>query len=114
MHELSIALGIVKVAEAETARANMQKVEQIELEIGALAGIEIEALEFVWASAVKETILEKAVKKIKIIKGEAKCEECGHVFKLKQLYDTCPDCGSYLKTITKGKELLVKSLELSD
>jgi hydrogenase nickel incorporation protein HypA/HybF len=113
MHELSIALGIVNVAEAETAKANMDRVEHIELEIGALAGIEMEALDFVWPSAVKGTVLEEAVKKITIVQGEAQCQQCQSNFRLKYLHETCPACGSYLKTITKGKELLVKSLELS-
>ena len=32
---------------------------------------------------------------------------------LDNIYDACPKCNSYLKGIIKGKELLVKSLEVS-
>ena len=46
MHELSIALGIVKIAEDETAKVNADEVTKIELEIGVLSGIEIESLNF--------------------------------------------------------------------
>ena len=44
MHELSIALGIVKIAEEEMAKAGSNQIEAIELEIGTLAGIEFESL----------------------------------------------------------------------
>jgi hydrogenase nickel incorporation protein HypA/HybF len=113
MHELSIAMGIVDIAEKETAKAKANKVDIIELEIGTLAGIEFDALEFVWPSAVKNTVLEYATKKITIIHGEGQCSDCDTIFKLDNIYDACPNCKGYLKGIIKGKELLVKSLEVS-
>jgi len=113
MHELSIALGIVDIAEKETKKANKNKVELIELEIGTLAGIEFDSLDFVWSSAVKNTVLETAKKKINIIEGIAKCGDCSHTFKLKNVYDSCPKCNSYLKSIIKGKELRVVCLEVT-
>lgn len=113
MHELSIAMGIVDIAKKETAKVKAEKVDMIELEIGTLAGIEFDALDFVWSSAVKDTVLENAIKKINIIHGEAKCSDCESIFKLDNIYDACPNCNSYLKGIIKGKELLVKSMEVS-
>lgn len=113
MHELSVALGIVKIAEEETSKAEAQSVELIELEIGTLAGIEIDSLDFVWASAVKNTVLENAVKRIHIIQGKGKCIDCDSVFDIKNIYDPCPKCGGFLKNILFGKELRVKALEVS-
>lgn len=113
MHELSIALGIVDIAEKETKKANKRNVDLIELEIGTLAGIEFESLDFVWSSAVKNTVLEHAEKRINIIEAEAKCGDCNTVFKIKKVFDACPNCKSYLKGIIKGKELRVVSLEVS-
>jgi len=113
MHELSIALGIVDIAEKETKKAKKNKVELIELEIGTLAGIEFDSLEFIWPAAVKNTVLEHAEKRINIIEGEAKCGDCQHIFKVKYIYDCCPKCNSYLKGIIKGKELRIKYLEVS-
>ena len=113
MHELSIALGIVKIAEDETSKANMTTVELIELEIGTLAGIEFDALDFVWPAAVKDTVLEHAEKRIEIVNGLGKCMDCTTEFELDNLYDSCPKCQSVLKGILKGKELRVKSLECS-
>ncbi|MBT8394131.1 MAG: hydrogenase maturation nickel metallochaperone HypA, partial [Bacteroidia bacterium] len=62
---------------------------------------------------VKNTILENAIKKITIVYGQAKCSDCETVFALENIYDACPNCKSYLKHIIKGKELLVKRLEVS-
>ena len=113
MHELSIALGIVKIAEEETAKAMANKVDMIELEIGTLAGIEFESLYFVWPMAVKNTILENAQKKVHIVKGKGKCMDCETVFDMDHFYDSCPKCQSNFKGILQGKELRVKSLEVS-
>lgn len=112
MHELSIALGIVRIAEEETSKAGAQKVETIELEIGTQSGIEIDALEFVWPSAVKGTVLEKAERKIEIIQAYASCLDCQTEFQIEQVYDVCPNCESYLKAIIKGKELKIRALEV--
>jgi hydrogenase nickel incorporation protein HypA/HybF len=113
MHELSVALGIVTIAENEIKKAHAKSVELIELEIGALAGIEMESLDFVWQTAVYNTVLEHAFKKINIIEGKAKCIDCDAVFKIDHLYDSCPKCESYFKSIIQGKELRVKALEVN-
>ncbi|NOR26988.1 MAG: hydrogenase maturation nickel metallochaperone HypA [Lutibacter sp.] len=112
MHELSIALGIVKISEDETAKAKAKKVTKIELEIGELSGVELESLNFVWESAIKDSVLEFAEKEINIIKGKGKCIDCDTEFDMKFIYDTCPKCNSNFKGILQGKELRVKALEV--
>ncbi|MGI9547027.1 MAG: hydrogenase maturation nickel metallochaperone HypA [Flavobacteriaceae bacterium] len=111
MHEMSIALSIVKIAEAEAKKANVKSFAAIDMEIGTLAGIEFDALNFVWEVAVQKTVLEKAEKRIKKIPAKARCGGCDSVYALQFIHDNCPDCGSFLKTIVQGKELRVKSLE---
>lgn len=110
MHELSIALGILKIAETETEKAHAKKVETIELEIGTLAGIEFDSLDFIWPSAVKDTVLEHASRKMNIIQAKAKCIDCNHIYNINKYYDSCPICNSSFKGIIQGKELRVKSL----
>ncbi|MCF6352067.1 MAG: hydrogenase maturation nickel metallochaperone HypA [Cyclobacteriaceae bacterium] len=113
MHELSIALGIVKIAENERQKANAQKIDRIELEIGALSGVELESLDFVWSMAVKDTALERAIYEVEYIKGKAECLECGQAYSIKNLFDNCPTCKGYFKNVVAGKELRVKALEVS-
>ncbi|WP_111706813.1 hydrogenase maturation nickel metallochaperone HypA [Lutibacter citreus] len=112
MHELSIATSIVKIAEDETLKVNASDVTKIELEIGALSGIEIDALKFVWSSAVKDSVLEKAVLEIVKIKGMAICENCNTEFELENIYDVCIKCNSNFKNITQGKGMKIKRLEV--
>ncbi|MDH5365961.1 MAG: hydrogenase maturation nickel metallochaperone HypA [Cyclobacteriaceae bacterium] len=113
MHELSIALGIVKIAEDERKKANAQKVDRIELEIGALSGVELDSLDFVWPMAVKYTALEKANYEVDFVKAKAKCLECGQLYPIEHLFDSCPICKGYFKDVISGKELRVKALEVS-
>ena len=113
MHELSIVMGILNIAEAEAKKAGAKRVDLIELEIGNLAGIELDALDFVWSGAVKDTVLEHAIRKIDLIKGKGKCMECDLVFPLEHVYDPCPNCQNFLKGIIQGKELRVKALEVT-
>jgi len=112
MHELSIALGIINIAEKETNKANKKSVTLIELEIGSLAGVELDSLEYVWKPAVKGTVLEKAELQIDFKQARAKCLECSTTFKMEHLFDSCPNCNSHFKDILQGKELRVKSLEV--
>ena len=113
MHELSIAIGIVNIAEKECKKSGNEKVELIELEIGSLSGVALDSLDYVWKAAVKDTILENAEKKIHHIKAKATCLECDSEYPMKHIYDSCPQCESYIRTINKGQELRVKSLEVS-
>ena len=52
-------------------------------------------------------------KNIEVIAGWAKCLECEMEYPVYHAYDGCPDCKSYFKDILRGKELRVKSLEVS-
>ena len=112
MHELSVAMGIVRIAEDELSKSTAQGIETIELEIGDLAGIELDSLEYVWEAAVKGTVLEKAEKIIHRIDGKGICLECDQEFELEQHFDSCPNCNSFLKQILQGKELRVKALQV--
>lgn len=112
MHELSVALGIVRIAEEEAKKARVERFSAIDLEIGTMAGIEFEALDFAWSAAVEDTVLQDAEKRIHRIEAKAKCGDCDEEFSISKVYDNCPSCGSYLKHIYQGKELRVRSLDV--
>lgn len=113
MHELSVALEIVEIAEKEASGAGAQEVKVIELEIGDIAGIQMDSFDFAWPMAVRGTLLENAERRIRRIKAEAVCLECGERFGLDNIYDGCPHCSSFFKDILHGKELRIKSLEVA-
>lgn len=109
MHELSIVMGIINIAYQQAAKHRSNIIEEIELDIGCLSAIEIDAFEFAWKQAVKHTILEGVIKKINRISGKAKCLDCDFTFAIEHLYDACPVCNSHFIDIKQGKELRVKS-----
>lgn len=113
MHELSIVMSIISIAQEEVKEAHASVVDEIELDIGTLSGIEMDALEFAWKEGVRKTILEHAVKKVNRIKGKAMCLECEAEFEVQNYYDACPVCGAHLLNILEGKELRLKSLLVS-
>ncbi|RLD21710.1 MAG: hydrogenase maturation nickel metallochaperone HypA [Bacteroidetes bacterium] len=110
MHELSIVMGIIDLAEQQALAHGAESVQQINLEIGELAGIDWPALEFAWQSATVNTVLENAEYVIDKVPGEAECLECEKRYYVKNLFEPCPHCHQYLMHIVKGKELRVKSL----
>lgn len=110
MHELSIVMNIISIAAGEAARCGAAEVGEIEMEIGVLSGIEMAAFDFAWETAVKDTVLAHAEKKVIRTPGKAACLDCDAVFELEQLYEPCPHCGSHFTNVLRGKELRVKSL----
>ncbi len=113
MHELSIVLSIVDIATAEMEKAGGQSILEIELDMGCLSSIEMNAFEFAWMQGIKETALEHVVKKVNRIEGRARCLDCSNGFALQHFYDACPACGSHRMHILQGKELSVKTMVLS-
>ena len=113
MHEFSIALSIVDICEEEVAKASAAFVEKIELEIGELAGIELNALEFAWEAVIKNTVLEKSEKVIRNVRGISECMDCRIQFPATRLFIPCPSCNSMLTNVVTGKELKIKKLVMA-
>ncbi len=112
MHEMSIALGIVRIAEEEVRKRDAARVSKIEMQIGKLSGIEPDALDFAWPVAVKNTVLEKAERQTEYLPGQALCMDCEQTFEINGLSDVCPHCGSFMKNILQGREMKVVALTI--
>lgn len=113
MHELSIVRNIIQIATEQVKANAAKKVETIEMEIGDLSGIEMDAFLFAWDTAVERSVLENAERIIHRQKGKARCQNCELEFKVEQFYDPCPGCGEYFGELIQGKELKIRSLEIS-
>ena len=112
MHEFSIALNIIDIAE-DTAKTNHAKrINEVEIEIGDVSGVVYEALDLALQSAVKNTMLETAHIHLKRIKAEAVCTVCGKTYTPDNLVSECPNCGALNTNVTKGKEMKVISINI--
>lgn len=110
MHELSIAMSIVEAAEEAARQSGCKTVSRIDLEIGTLAGIEPDSLDFAWPSAIKGTMLEGAERVINYIPARAQCMDCGHTFNTHTRMSPCPSCGERFTFLQQGEEMRIVSL----
>ncbi len=113
MHEISICEGILQVIEEQAVSQNYQSVEKIWLEIGPLAGVELEALRFGFDVVTKGTLAENAKLEIVETVGEAWCMPCQKNVSIAKQFDACPYCGSFQIQITGGDELRIKEMEVN-
>lgn len=114
MHEMSLAMNIVDLAVSKAQSEGSQKINQIEIEIGSLAGVMIDSLEFCFEAASKETIAEGADFKIIEVQGKGHCQGCDFSFAVDSLIAQCHKCNEYCVVITQGKELRVVSITVDE
>ncbi|MCC5932011.1 MAG: hydrogenase maturation nickel metallochaperone HypA [Cyclobacteriaceae bacterium] len=112
MHELSIALNIAECASEIATKHNATGIKNIRVEIGALAGIDSEALQFAWPEVLKRCGLFNAELIIEEVKASALCNKCGQTFSCSSVFELCPQCGAFDLRIHGGKELRIKNMEL--
>lgn len=108
MHELSIAQGIVSLVE-EAARG--RRIARVNVEIGAMSGVAPDAVAFSFDLVTEGTRAEGAKLNIIEIPAIARCEDCGLDFPIADLLTACA-CGSFRRTLLRGGELNVRSVEL--
>ena len=112
MHELSICESIVGVIEQQAVAESFKKVNIVRLEIGPLAGVEIEALRFSFDVVTRGSIADGAKLEVIELPINGWCGPCAISVPVKQRFDACPTCGSYQVQITGGDELRIKEMEV--
>lgn len=112
MHEMSLADGVLQVIEESAKTNGFTRVKTVWLEIGALAGVEVEAMRFCFDAVVKDTLADGTRLEIIETAGQGWCLECGKTVAIQQRYDACPLCDGYQVEPTGGLELKVKELEV--
>ncbi len=112
MHEMSLCEGVLQILEDNAKTQGFKQVKTVWLEIGALAGVEIEAMTFCFDAVTRGSLADKA--KLEIIKkpGIAWCMKCSKNVEVLQRFDKCPDCGSYQLQVVAGDEMRIKELEV--
>ncbi len=113
MHELSIALSIIDIACEESHSRGDAGVIVVQLKIGRMSGVVIEALLSAFEIAREDTLLANAELKIEDVPVMVRCPKC----ECEQLADSiqclcCSVCGTLSPEITQGCELEVVAIEL--
>lgn len=113
MHELSIVSSIIEIASNEAMAANAKRIDSIELEMGAINGVEMDAFWFVWEQATPQTLLENVRPIIHTKAGMANCLNCHQLYAIAHYADPCPHCGNHQKEIVQGQELRVAAISVT-
>jgi hydrogenase nickel incorporation protein HypA/HybF len=115
MHEFTIAISIVEIAETSALKNGASQVSAVEVDIGEASGVVKEALEFAWESATaSSTLLKKSGLILHSVPVLMHCNSCENLFSPDELFDACPGCGEISVTIIQGRELKVKSITVED
>ena len=110
MHELALANGILRMIEAAALREHFLRVAQLRLEIGALAGVEPQALRFALTAMMGGTCFAGAEITIDETPGLARCLSCDASVEITSYIDACSRCGSYALQATGGTGLRIVDL----
>ena len=114
MHELSIAMSIVEIAQEEAERRGVH-VDAVHLDLGPLSGVAADALSFCFEMACNGTRLEGARLVIKEIPVEVYCSTCKVQRTLPSMqWFGCAECGVATPEVIHGKELAITALEVRD
>jgi hydrogenase nickel incorporation protein HypA/HybF len=115
MHELSIAMSIVEMAQEEAERHGGAQVQAVHLRLGLLSGVVKEALLSSYEMACHSTLLEGSQLLIEEIPVEVFCPQCAVPRLVRSIqWFCCPECGTPTPTVLHGKELEVVALEITE
>ena len=115
MHELSIAMSIVEMAEEESERRGGARVSVVHLKLGALSGVVKEALLASYEMACEGTCLEGSRLAIREIPIVAQCSRCNQPRAVESAqWFVCPVCGSPVSKVLEGREMEVVALEIEE
>ena len=116
MHELSIALSVVEAAsDAVRDAGEDRRIESVQLRVGALSGVVVEALVFSWDVAAAGTPCQGARLEVEPVPVRVHCPACDADSELESPNRfRCALCGEPTGDVVAGRELDLVSLELPD
>ncbi len=113
MHELSIALNLIEIAETAAHNAGAARVETVYLKLGVFSGVVKEALFFAYDTATKGTLLEGSRLEIEDVPLVVYCPTCQQEVELPSIQQfQCPVCGTPAAEIRRGTELELTTMEI--
>ena len=114
MHELSVAIRIVEIAQEEGERLG-SLVRAVHLKLGPMSGVVKELLESSYPVACKDTPLEGSRLVIDETPLVVFCKRCDTTRILSSPQSLrCPECGAPTPKIVGGREFQIVGLEIDD
>ena len=111
MHELSLALALIEQIQHIARQERATRVRSVTVRVGALSGVDPEALAFCFPLAARDTPAETAQLILLKDSPHRLCLACERVFP-GEPHSPCPACGSGNTCITGSDDLFLHSLEV--
>src|SRR5579863_9983939 len=105
MHELSIAEAILDAVRLEAGKHQGARVAKVGVRIGAVSGVEPEALRFGFTVLLQGTDLESLELVIELVPRRQRCATCELTFDATVESTACPRCGRMETQFAGGDEL---------
>lgn len=111
MHEIGTLYEAVKTVERVAKENDIEKVAYISLEIGELTGLLPVFFEKYYSVVtLDKPMFKNSELKIKVIPGEALCNNCHSLFNVMKNEGCCPKCSSRDKLILGGQDFIIKEI----
>jgi hydrogenase nickel incorporation protein HypA/HybF len=110
MHELSLALEVIELAQREAVKRGVSLIQEIQIEVGDLSGVEADAFQSALELIANDTILHNSVINIIRSPGKGNCSACNLEFEMRNRVDHCPKCQCFPSEIKGGQEFRVLAL----
>ena len=114
MHELGIASSILDAVRDEAVRHPGAHIAKVGVRVGALSGVEPEALSFGFTALVQGTDLDPLTLDIEVVPRRQRCPKCELTFDVPEENLACPRCANAETTLAGGEELDLAYFEVEE
>jgi hydrogenase nickel incorporation protein HypA/HybF len=113
MHEIGIMEETLQLAIAQARASGAVKIHKLKIRVGALSGVEPDALRFAFDVLSRETPAAGASLEIEAVRVVCFCAACQNEFQPDGSLYACPVCCQFSQQVRKGRELELAALEVS-
>lgn len=112
MHEYSIVMSLMEQCEALALQHQAKGIEQVELKIGILSGVEPALLAQAFETFKLETVCHKADLIMNIQPLVLQCRDCDKQSQVEERTIICPVCKGNNTLVTDGEDMMLMQLVL--
>jgi len=113
MHEASIAISIIEIAEDHCRKEGYESIQSINVRIGSASGVLPGALGMAFEIVRHDTLAAGAVLNVEEVPLGGTCNDCGDPFQTDdQFILACPACGGKNFSMHTGREMEIIEIEV--
>lgn len=112
MHELSLAESMIKQLDEIIDKEGASEAIRVTVSIGALSGVERDALEFALPLVAEGTHFENTEFEFEEVPVKVKCGDCGKISFPEVPMMICMECSSSNIELIEGNEFIIKNMEI--